>query len=93
MNTSWNLNSKEVRWYDGWATTSLRINSRQSRKVDSRSAEINLVHEPTKIEVKGTVRAGHYSKKEMTQLHKTLYQKLFIELENKVAKFLKIPKR
>jgi hypothetical protein len=55
--------------------------------------EINLVHTPAKIEVKERIPAGHYAKKEMVQLRKSLYNQLFIELENKVATFLKVAKR
>jgi hypothetical protein len=93
MKSSWNLDPKEVHWYGGRSTTTIRNSSRKPRIADARSAEINLVHDPTGIEIKGSIPTGHYSKKDMTKLHKDLYQKLFSELEDKVAKFLKIAKR
>jgi len=93
MGTSWNLNSKDISLYGGSSTTSIRKNNRQDRSIDLKGAEINLVHKPTKLEVKGIIPKGNYSKKEMVQLKDSLYKSLFIELENKVAKHLKIPKR
>lgn len=51
------------------------------------------MHVPTGVEVRGQVPQGHYSKKEMRQLRQELYQKLFVELERKVAKHLRVPGR
>ena len=93
MKEIWRLNPKEVHFYGGSSNASKRKNARQQRIIDVRTAEINLVHSPTKIEVKGTIPAGNYSKKEMVRLTEALRGALFLELENKVAKFLKIPKR
>jgi hypothetical protein len=93
MDKPWHLNSREVHKSTGIGTLSIRKNARQPRQMDKRDATINLIHTPTKIEVNGSIPEGHYSKKEMIQLRKSLYKALFIELENKVAKFLKIPKR
>ena len=90
MGRNWSLNPKEVYSYGGSSSISGRKNVKQSRKMDLRSAEINLVHEPTKIEVHGNIPHGHYTKKEMTLLNDSLYNKLFSELEIKVAKHLKI---
>jgi hypothetical protein len=52
-----------------------------------------MIHTPTKIQVEKEIPAGHYSKKEMKQLTEKLKEQLYKELEQKVAKHLRIPGR
>ena len=52
-----------------------------------------MTHIPTGIEVTGEIPTGNYTKKQMRQLRQELEQKLFLELEAKVAKHLRIPGR
>lgn len=89
MKEKWKLNPDDVAW--GWMGSSGGGTFERKTKITSRS--VRLIHKPTKIEVKGEISPGHYSKKEMRKLSEDLYQKLFTELEQKVAKHLRIPGR
>ena len=76
----------------GWAQHSgHRKKLRYSRAMMLSSAERTLRHAPTGIEVRGTLPSGHYSRKEMRLLHQRLYAELYAELEQAVAKALRIP--
>ncbi|MCD6011047.1 MAG: hypothetical protein K0Q79_909 [Flavipsychrobacter sp.] len=57
-----------------------------------RAYELRLVHIPTNIEVSEQI-IGTYDRKEWTKVRNMLYAKLFSELENKVAKALRISGR
>jgi len=92
MAVNWTLIKSEVYSYGGTSTSVHRKNARQQRNIDIRTLTLNLVHEPTKIEVQGQI-TGSFSRKEMTEIKNDLYNKLFKELENKVAKHLKIAER
>jgi hypothetical protein len=72
--------------------TGVRKNSRQSRALIEKEIHMDLVHRPTNIEVHGTMK-GNGTRKELTSLRENLYNQLYTELENKVAKALKIPGR
>jgi hypothetical protein len=85
----WKLDPNEVSW--SWSGSS--GGGTFERKTKITSCRVVVWHIPTKVSVEGEVKAGHYSKKEMKKLRADLYQKLFIELENKVAKHLRIPGR
>lgn len=50
-----------------------------------------MVHEPTKIEVKGEIPEGHYSRKKMRNLQNKLFNDLYTELTNRVARKIGIP--
>jgi hypothetical protein len=46
---------------------------------------------PTEAEVTGEVPEGHYSRKQLLALQDALYERLFLELEAKVARGLRVP--
>lgn len=89
----WKLDPAEVTWGFYSSATSTRRKRRLSRELDSRAMEVKLVHVPTGIEVTGEVPKGHYSKKAMQQRRHELFGDLFAELENRVARHLRIPGR
>jgi hypothetical protein len=92
MTSNWALKKSDVYSYGGTSTSGPRKNARQQRNIEERTLTLNLVHEPTKIEVQGQM-TGSFSRKEMTEKKNDLYNKLFKDLENKVAKYLKIAER
>jgi hypothetical protein len=63
---------------------------RQSRELDLRSSIVTLTHTPTGASVQGTVPSGHYSRGEMSRLEQVLRNALFSQLEQKVARQLRI---
>lgn len=85
----WSLNPDEVN--EGWSGSS--SGGTFERKTKITSCCIQLVHQPTKIKVEGEVPVGNYSKNEMRQRTENMKEKLLIELEQKVAKHLRIPGR
>ena len=93
MKRTWNLDPKDVTWYGGSSSRSNRNNAREPRKIDERQLTMNLIHKPTAIEVSGTIPYGNYSRKEMSILKEDLYKALFLQLENNVAKALKVSGR
>jgi hypothetical protein len=75
-----------------WASHSgHRKKTHDSRATMLSGAEIILQHAPTGIEVRGALPSGHYSRKEMRLLQQKLYDELYTELEQAVAKALRIP--
>jgi hypothetical protein len=93
MKKNWHLDPKDVTWYGGSSSRSNRSNAREPRKIDQREFTMNLVHKHTEIEVSGIIPYGNYSRKEMSNLKEKLYKELFLLLENKVAKEMKISGR
>ena len=87
----WSLDPAEVQMYGGSSNSSGRKKASQSRAMDTRSKDWNLIHVPTGLEVGGAIPSGNYSKKEMKKLEEALLEKLFLELEGKVAKKLRVP--
>jgi hypothetical protein len=77
-------------------STSMTSHSQRKKARDSRAnmrsgAEIILQHKPTGIEVRGSVPAGHYTRKEMQLLHQKLYDDLYAALEQAVARAMRMP--
>lgn len=60
----------------------------QSRALDTRSLTLRLYHKPTGICVEGSVREGHYTRKQMVVWKEKLQMKLFPLLEKKVMQHL-----
>lgn len=54
---------------------------------------MTLLHIPTGVEVAGKMQKGNYSRSEMQQMKDKVLKELYIELEKKVAAFLRIPGR
>jgi hypothetical protein len=67
--------------------------ARTSRKNDTRSLKLFLLHKPTGIRVEGAVPEGHYSRPEMIREREQLRATLWTQLERMVAKELRVPGR
>jgi hypothetical protein len=90
----WHLNPSDVTWAMGSTTSGRRTHATRSGRASSTtSADMELIHIPSKISVKGCIEPGSYSRSEMVSKKDELYKKLFKELEDKVARRLKIPGR
>ena len=88
----WALDPKDIG--EGWSGhSSVKVFGNFERKLKVTSRTVNLTHTPTGIKVYGEIPDGHYSRKEMRSLTEKLREKLWAELENKVARHLKIPGR
>lgn len=87
----WQMKESDVSWY-GSASTSTKRKKRSiaSRAVDLRSQAITLTHVSTNLVVTAEIPEGHYSKKQMQQLRDKVFAELWIELEKKVARHLKV---
>lgn len=84
----WQLNPAEVT--SGMHGLSSGKSGQFERKLKTTSSTIFLIHMPTGLRVEGQVPAGNYSKKEMQQKREQLKQSLYLQLEQLVAKHLKI---
>ncbi|NQZ01904.1 MAG: hypothetical protein HRT45_14670 [Bdellovibrionales bacterium] len=91
MAKKWKLEPSEVTWGTTGLTSGGRTKARQNRNLDSRGLTLRLTHLPTGIFAEGTIQTGNYSKNQMKQQKEKLHQSLFVELEKKVAKHLRIP--
>ena len=92
MPAKWNLDPKDV----GGSGSSAKSKHRGAKghwQVVMRSLSYTLTHIPTGVSVIGTIPPGHHSKTEMRRLREKLHECLFVELEAKVAKYLRIPGR
>lgn len=88
----WALDPKDIG--EGWTGhSSTKVMGNFERKLKVTSRTVNLTHVPTGIKVFGDIPDGHYSKKEMRGLTDKIREKLWAELEDKVARHLKIPGR
>lgn len=85
------LDPSEVIYTGSASHSGHRNKTRYSRAMMLSSAEWTLRHAPTGIEVRGALPSGHYSRKEMRLLQQKLYDELYTELEQAVAKALRIP--
>ncbi len=88
----WSLDASEVTW-SASGSSGGRNKVRQNRNLGASSYTFTVMHKLTGLEVSGSVPLGHYSRSEMRQLKRQLFVKLFRELEDKVAKHLRIPGR
>ena len=91
MKTKWSLNPKEV-GYSAGSSASAK-GGQFNRRLQVRSCNLTLTHNPTGLQVDGEISAGNYSKKEMQKLREDLHRKLFAILESRVAKHLRLPGR
>lgn len=92
--TAWCIQRSDVRLGVGGSSISGRNGGKRSKKsriMDERSAELRLVHAPTGIIVIGFVPRGHYSRQQMVVEQKKLEEKMFLQLQDKVAEHLRIP--
>ena len=91
MPEKWKLEPKEVR--QSSSSSSSGQSGQFSRRLKTTSSKITLPHFPSGLQVEEEILAGNYSKKEMIQLRKDAYQRLFMALEEKVAKHLRVSGR
>ena len=87
---NWRLDPAEVSYSGMGSCKGGRKKTSQSRALDTRSMKLTVVHIPTNLEVNGEIPNGNYSRKEMRNLEAKLRNELFVELERKVAKKLRI---
>ncbi len=91
-NDKWTLPKDEVTWGGGGGTTTNRKKlTRASRAIDTRSWHFTLAHTPSGIEVSGEIPSGNYSQKQMQQEREKLFSTLWEQLQQKVAKHLRLP--
>ena len=84
----WKLDPEEVSvGYDG---LSIGREGVMSRKNKITGKKIKMTHRPTKITLEEEIPPGHYSKKEMRGLSIEIEKRLFDELEERVARELRI---
>jgi hypothetical protein len=88
---TWEMKGEDVTWKGSGSSSGKTGN--MARKTKVTSAFYELTHRPTGLTVQGEVPAGSYSKKEMRALKERLFARLFKELEEKVARHLRIPGR
>jgi hypothetical protein len=91
--TKWVLDPAEVDAFETSGRSGGRRQAAQSRALDVSGCQIRLMHRPTGIEVAGEVPEGHYSRAEMTRRKADLRARLYGELEQRVARHLRIPGR
>lgn len=84
----WRLNPREIS--SGWSGSSSGTSGIFDRKLKITGRRLRLRYEPTGVAVEGEIPDGHYSRKEMQQKTEQLMKVLFLELESKVAKKLRI---
>lgn len=89
----WHLNRAETDESRGSFTTGFRTSAQQGRSADRRDMWMKLTHRPTGIFVEGKHPFGYYDRKDWTRLTEELRERLFVELEKKVARNLRIPGR
>jgi hypothetical protein len=92
--SKWTMSESDV--VDGFSASSMGPIAgggvpKSSRKSSTRSLTMELVHLPTGISVTGTVPPGHYTRCEMVDERERLRARLWVQLENEVAKALRIP--
>jgi hypothetical protein len=89
---AWKLNPEEV-GVGGSRGSSCKRGSHGRMRAVSRSARLELIHLPSGLKVVGEVPDSPYTKKQMRKAQAQLYAKLFLELESKVGKLLRVPGR
>ena len=90
----WQLDPKEVTWGGSGMSSGRRKHATKASRANSvTAARLELRHLPTGITVQGEVQPGNYTRGKLTELRGALYDRLFRELESKVAVHLRIPGR
>jgi hypothetical protein len=89
------LDPSDVEVTSSGSASSLRTGNRRrlSRALDLRAVVIRVRHRPTGIPIRGEVPEGHYSRDEMRQLKDAVVEQLMRELEQAVARQLRVPGR
>lgn len=89
--TTFTLDPAEVISTGSAIRRSGRKKARFSRANDLYSAELRLKHTPTGVEVAGSIPPGNYTRKEQRLLREKLYRDLYRDLEQAVARALRLP--
>lgn len=88
----WKLDPKDVLRTMGQAGATTLTQSRPfNRQNQLRAYELKLVHQPTKITVTRLFGPAQHSKKKWSQILEDGYDDLWPELEEAVARHLRIP--
>jgi hypothetical protein len=90
---AWTLDLRDVDRFETSSRSGGRKRAALSRALDLSDHALRLTHRPTGIAVSGEVPTGNYSRTEMTKLKQALNARLFAELEQRVARHLRIPGR
>lgn len=90
---TWSLDPAEVQSSSATLRASGRDRASASRALDLSEATIILRHAPTGLEVSGAIAPGHYSRDRLRLLKDDLHRRLFTELEQRVARHLRVPGR
>jgi hypothetical protein len=89
----WVLDPADVDTFETSSRASGRRRAALSRALDASAHLVRLTHRPTGVEVSGEIPQGNYSRTEMTQLRQELHARLLAELEQRVARHLRVPGR
>lgn len=89
--TRWSLDPSDVTSGEMSTASGGRRKLRQSRKLDVRGSTVWMEHRPTGVRVEGSIEEGHYSRDEMRKLKEQLRHRLLLELEQEVARHLRVP--
>ena len=91
--TRWVLDPVDVDTFEMSSRSSGRRRAALSRALDTSAHRIRLTLRPMSVEVSGEIPQGNYSRAEMTRLRRELHARLFAELEQRVARHLRISGR
>jgi len=90
--TKWKLDPKDVRRTMGDVRATTVTQSHQfNRQNQLRTYELKLVHQPTQVTVARLFGPAQHSKKKWNQILEDGYDDLWPELEEAVARHLRIP--
>ncbi|RFA29283.1 hypothetical protein CAI21_09360 [Alkalilimnicola ehrlichii] len=90
----WALDPSEVSWGTNGITIGRRKQATKASRADTvTGTTLFLHHHPTGIQVAGEIPPGNYTKTQMQENKRKLYQQLFPQLEKLVAKQLGVPGR
>lgn len=87
----WRLDPAEIE--SGWFASSSGKKGQMARREKLTACTLFIIHRPTGIRLEGSIPEGHYSKKTMQLKRAALQEELLAQLEQAVAKALKIPGR
>lgn len=93
MKARWKLNPEDVLRVGGGGAMSMGKNKTRARYNQLRYEEVVLFHKPTGVSISGNTGRHRKSKTEWKKTYDDLCSKLMKELEEKVARHLKIPGR
>jgi hypothetical protein len=88
------INTADVSYGSSGSTTGRRAKATRSSRASSvTSRQVTLEHRPTGVVVEGSVPSGSYSRVALQRLVAELRAKLLADLDNAVARKLRLPGR